>query len=530
MRFSSALASLGLLATAIAGDVSLIKGADFEKFITTPADGKPVLVKFYAPWCGHCKALAPEYEAAATLLKSQNIRLAEINCDDDKEFCRGHGVTGYPTLKVYHDNKLENPEDYTASREAAKMAAYLSNIGKPPTVVTADNIAELKEKTSFILFHEEGDTGAVEALEALIKNYLSEDYQFGHSTDRELAKAEGADFPGVLAFKQYDEPKGLYAGELKADQIAMFIESFTIHYVGDINRNTYSKYASTGRPLGYIFVETEDQAKEFSTALVDVAKKHRQVLSVGTIDANKLGEHAPAVNLEKKWPAFSIEDFKTHKKYVFDQEKELTPKALIQFIEDYAAGKVEPKIKSEPIPDQATQDASPALIVVNRSFEDLVINNDKDVLVEYYAPWCGHCKALAPKYDELATKYKEHANGEQVAIAKIDATVNDVDYPIRAFPTIILYPAGNKDKPVAYEGSREIEDLAAFIASKGTHGVDAFKADKVDKAEEKPVEADKPVEEAEKPVEEAKPEAETAPAKVAEPETAAEKDDSKDEL
>jgi protein disulfide-isomerase A1 len=88
-----------------------------------------------------------------------------------------------------------------------------------------------------------------------------------------------------------------------------------------------------------------------------------------------------------------------------------------------------------------------------------------------YAPWCGHCKALAPKYDELGELFKPFA--DKVTIAKVDATANDVPDDIQGFPTIKLYAAGKKDTPVNYSGARTVEDLAAFVKDNGKYQVDS---------------------------------------------------------
>ncbi len=61
---------------------------------------------------------------------------------------------------------------------------------------------------------------------------------------------------------------------------------------------------------------------------------------------------------------------------------------------------------------------------MGRNFEEIVNDEEKDVLIEFYAPWCGHCKSLAPKYEELGKKLKDDPN---IVIAKSDATAND--YP-----------------------------------------------------------------------------------------------------
>merc|ERR1712059_67413 len=128
------------------------------------------------------------------------------------------------------------------------------------------------------------------------------------------------------------------------------------------------------------------------------------------------------------------------------------------FLTQLEAGNVEPWIKSEAVPDNSAPGVKTA---VARNFDELVTNSEKDVLVEFYAPWCGHCKKLTPIFDELGEKMKD----EDVEIVKMDATANDVppSYDVKGFPTLFWLPKTSK-KAVSYNGGRELDDFVKYIA------------------------------------------------------------------
>ncbi|KAJ3032669.1 hypothetical protein HDV00_007284 [Rhizophlyctis rosea] len=101
------------------------------------------------------------------------------------------------------------------------------------------------------------------------------------------------------------------------------------------------------------------------------------------------------------------------------------------------------------------------------SFDAVVKDKTKNVLVEFYAPWCGHCKSLAPKYEQVA---KDFANEKNVVIANLDATAHKEiadRFNVAGYPTIKFFPAGGDIKnPEEYSGGREEADFVKFINEK----------------------------------------------------------------
>jgi protein disulfide-isomerase-like protein len=115
-------------------------------------------------------------------------------------------------------------------------------------------------------------------------------------------------------------------------------------------------------------------------------------------------------------------------------------------------------LTSAPVPKK---NDGPVRILVGSTFSEEVLKSDKDVLVEFMAEWCGHCKTLAPKLKRLAEKFKANPN---VVIAVMDGTKNEVPgVTITGFPAIYFYPKGKKNKPIVFNANPSESSLKTFI-------------------------------------------------------------------
>ena len=133
----------------------------------------------------------------------------------------------------------------------------------------------------------------------------------------------------------------------------------------------------------------------------------------------------------------------------------------------FVDGALEQKIKEEPSydddhdasgeADDSDYEESDVTVLTDANFADET--DGKDAMLEFYAPWCGHCQALKPTYKELGTRLA----GADVVVGAMDATANSPPdgYDVQGYPTLIFKTASGKT--TSYDGDRDVDSMVAYI-------------------------------------------------------------------
>jgi len=457
---------------------------NFEEAISA---NEHILVEFYAPWCGHCKALAPEYAKAAGVLNEEGsaIKLGKVDATEHKSLASKFGVKGYPTLKFFVNGK---EREYNGGRKSPDIVSWLKKKTGPPckpVTTVAEVDAEVAAAHFAVLgaFKDQASAGGA-AYTAVARD--TDGVVFMVTDNDDLMKEFGVADGSVVAVRDFadEEPRVVLEGDVTEEAIGNFISANRLPSVVEFSDETAPMIF--GGEIKSHFLVFGDSASEGHGDILATFRK------VSKGNAGKLihvfVDSAKADN-GRILEFFGIKKEDGHvtriiqlgegvDKYAPDFT-ELSEENLAKFAADYLAGSLQKHLNSEEVPDD--WDAKPVKVLVGKNFESVAFDESKDVLVEFYAPWCGHCKQLAPIYDELGEKYKDH---ESIVIAKMDSTANEVaDVTVRGFPTLKFFPKNSGRKIVDYSGGRTLEDFVAFL--EGTHDTDAEddKADEDDDAD-----------------------------------------------
>jgi len=494
MKFITILALVAAASAEIAveEDVLVLTTANFDEAVK---DNEFILVEFYAPWCGHCKSLAPEYAKAAGQLKEAGsaIKLAKVDATVETEVATKFQVQGYPTLKFFRKG---SPSEYGGGRTAPEIVNWLNKKTGPPAkaIATEDELKAFIESADVVLvgfFANAESDGAKAFLEAAA---AVDDTPCGIVSDAAVAKTKEVSGDLVVLFKKFDDGRNDLAVEgLTVDAVKAHISANSLPLGVEFTQESAQKIFG-GDAKNHILLFISKKSAEFEKIHTDYKAaaagfKGKVLFIYVDIDNGENDRILEFFGLKKEeCPTVRLinlgEDMTKYKPDTVN----LLPDGLTAFVQSYLDGKLKPFLMSEEIPEN--WDKEPVKVLVGKNFEEVALDAKKAVLVEFYAPWCGHCKSLAPIWDELGAKYKDNEN---IVIAKMDATANELEQvKVHSFPTIKYFPAVEGAEAVDYNGARTLEGFSKFLDAGGVGGEEEPAEEELGEDEEEEVDDEAP--------------------------------------
>ncbi|KAL7668654.1 hypothetical protein ACOME3_009348 [Neoechinorhynchus agilis] len=461
---------------------------DFDSKVTSV----PVaLVKFYAPWCGHCQALAPDYKKASDLVDETKFVFAEVDCTktNGKRACETHGVSGYPTLKLFRNGSPAG--DYDGERSLRSLVDYANRMSKSLTTELEtvrmyesflnDDDRDMPSLVGF--FSTKSESDLLQPFNELSKT-LSSSVKFGFTFNQDVMSHANVQPESLILYRAAN----LRSPKLEPESVPFTTPQSSVPSVGSIERfikdnkhghcglRTRNNADEFALPLAVLFtaVDMQYNRKAFQythNRMVKIAKEvpglHFAISDIKEFEYVLSSQYGIDKTTEQTTYHHLVIINEAGEKFVapksvFENVKSFPSGAVIEFLNSYLGGSLKPYLKSEPVPKSPKGNDGVTVLVGTNAKHHLVDQTSKDVLIEFYAPWCGHCKSLAPVYQKVAEHYE---SDDGITIAKIDATANDFppSFDVRGFPTIFFVRADQKDSPIRFEAKRDFDSLVKFV-------------------------------------------------------------------
>jgi len=406
-----------------------------EENFDSLTEGKTVFLKFFAPWCGHCKAMANDWKKLWKIWdNSKTGFVAEVDCtsDDSQALCEKYKVQGYPTLMYGNLTLSSELKTYDGGRSFDELSAFAEQNLKPkePTAVvnlTPDNYDSLTNgKTIFVKFFAPWCgycKKMAPAWEQLAKEWV--DDKIGLIGEVDCTTGEGTvmcdkhKIEGYPTIK-YGDPAALekYPGNYDFDSLNEFAKENLkpICTPGNIQscdgeaKEKIEKFMSLSLEKLDILIEKEEQK------LKDASDKFDE-------EVQKLQEKHNKVSGDKD------------NAIAFIKEQGLS---MMKQVADYRG--VTPK----PVPS-----------LTSENFDSMT--EGKYVFIKYFAPWCYHCKKMAAAWTRL---YQDYVDSDTHLIAEVDCTTEvELCKDIENYPTLFY---GEPKALERYKGGRDYDTLSGF--------------------------------------------------------------------
>ncbi|KAI0563820.1 Disulfide-isomerase PDIA-3 Endoplasmic reticulum lumen [Gracilaria domingensis] len=463
-RFLALIAAATLLLAVSADDVLKLTKDNFDKVI---AKEPLVFIKFFAPWCGHCQSMKEDFEKAAAEVQGKAV-LADVDATVEEELASKYNIDGFPTLKLFSNG--EELTDYNGARDKESIIKFIERATMPPyhSIADADAYKKFADDSSakHLVLSAALEGSALNKFKKAtfsIRDVMPDSFEFAHSDDTAAFGIETMKKGDVYLLRL--EADGTRS-ELKFDQesddsLEKFAKASVLPAFQEFTQENAELYTELSMPLIVGFYENCDGQQCKGIESIAKKKNRNGKVAFAWVSSTELGSFQEYVGLKDASVPICAYSFETDARYLLPEDFKYSEEALEAWVEDLMAGKILPARKSEPIPEE---NDGPVYTVVGDSWEDIVEDTTKDVMIAQVAEWCGHCQKLKPVYAKVAAELKK-AGVEHVKFAMMEATENDApdEYKARGFPTIYFFKAGAEQKGIEFDGDRSSKGIIEWV-------------------------------------------------------------------
>lgn len=506
------LVKLVLGGDGVAGSAAVLYSADdFARHIPT----KPHLVLFYAPWCGHCQRLMPDYNTLAEKyngeLKQERVVIAKVDCTKETALCSSNDVTGYPRLLFFWSDpnvfaKFKGKRDLPGLEEFVEkmlLDGPPKEVPEPePTPTPRDSLYDLTDTDfashiavghHFVKFFApwcghclilaptweelgklfEGDDSVTIAKVDCTKygNICTEHSVRGYPTliffshGKQVSTYQGArtidalqDFVEKTKSAQ-DNLEKMAADEFVPDQkpadddVASEGETFALELTGE----TFESHVSEGHHFVKFYAPWCGHCRNLAPIWDELAKssKDGSSVSIVKVDCTKFTDLCKKYSI-RGYPSLL---FFSNGEKVSEYQGSRSLDDLKDFVKKTKAKQDGVEEIDDGTDEKVADDKETALELTDATFDSHISTGHH--FIKFFAPWCGHCKNLAPTWDELAKAFRDDSS---VSIAKVDCTKFQSvckQYSVRGFPTLLFFSKG--EEVAKFSGSRSFDELKEFV-------------------------------------------------------------------
>ena len=460
------------------------KNFDFAK-----KEYKYLLVLFFNPENPQYKNFIQEYNITSNILTQENIVTGKIDITKNEKIMNRYKIKEESfDLLLFKGDK--NYIKYEGNKDAENLKKWIEQQTKPE-IKKINNKKELdkfiknKNRIKLVYF------GKNETIlnEIILAERICDDIVIALVNNDDLIKQESPKDKKnpdkifteyINLYKSFDDKKNYLKGQLSSKNIIRFIKLYSYPKVLEFNDESSSLIYIKRQPALIIFSSKKgkrnkqdynDSYNLLNYMWPNIKSKIKLfVCDISTDIGAKLAEQC-GIN-ENNIPKVYIVEVKNELPIKYRMEGGINEENMYYFIRHWSKGKLEPYMRSEEIPEN--KDDNELFKLVGKTFKKEVLDNDKDVLIYFVAPFCTICKTFEPILNDFDKKLKKYGNNK-LLIAKMDAIFNDVndDIEINNFPTIVFYPGNAKDKePIVMKGRKDnIVNIEKFIKKYAFHPI-----------------------------------------------------------